>query len=424
MRQYITSTRLPFALAITLTACITGCNNANQTTPQQATGGNMPPPPVVEFITATYEAVPQTQSLSGRTSAYQKAEVKPQVSGIIEKRLFIEGSYVQKGQPLYKIDTSNYTNAVSTQQAALAKAKANLNLLKLTLQRYQGLLSSNAVSQQEYDNIKAQVDLAKADVAAAKAQLDASQLNLNRTLVRAPISGKTELSTVDVGALVNANQAQPLTSISQLDPIYVDISQSSADMLKLQHMLNSGSLEENQKQASIKLTLEDGSQYAQTGHLSFSQAQVDPNTGSVTLRAIFDNDQRILLPGMYVTASIQQGLLKNAMLLPQSAIMRTPDGKSQVYVIDAENKIKPTPITLNGTYQSNWIVTEGLQNGAKVVVVGGMKVKPEMTVTPKPATTQPVTDNGTGNNAANHNTTASTTQHSTQASVNVSQAEQ
>ena len=382
------------------------------------------PPAVVNVQTVSFDTVPQVQTFSGRTAAYQTADVRPQVSGVIDEVLFREGSNVKKGQPLYRINTDNYTTSVASGQAAVAQAQANrqtaiannanakaeLASRQASLaqaindfQRLKGLVEIDAISKQQYDQAQTQVRTAQAALESARAavgqteasirsaeagiktaqsNLDASALDLNRTIVRAPLTGRSDRSSVTAGTLVNASQSEPLVTISRLDPIYVDISQSSSELLQLRQQIAEGKAQAGMN--SVELVLEDGSVYPVRGKLALSEAKVDQSTGAVTLRAIFPNPNNVLLPGMYVSARLTQSVIPNAALVPQSAVMRTPKGDSQVYIVDENNQIQVRPVTINGTYDGQWVVTDGLSSGDKLVVIGGSKVKPEQEVVVKP----------------------------------------
>lgn len=405
---------------------LTACNKANDAGNAPAAGagakaqGGMPamPPSVVNTQPVQFQAVPLVKELSGKAVAYQEAVVLPQVSGIVENKQFREGSFVKQGQPLFQINADSYNSVLAGSEADLAKSQAGVNtaeanfnnalaslesrqaelaLAKANLARLQTLRGTEAISAQEYDigvtqvrtaeaavkNAKAQVGVAQSNINAAKAAtlgvaqtLKNNQLSVNRTVVKAPISGVTGRSTVSIGALVNAGQTQMVT-ISQLNPIYVDISQSSAEMLALRQAFGRG-------RGDVQLTLPDGSVYPVTGELRFEEAKVDPNTGSVNLRAVFRNDNGLLLPGMLVNAKIVQGVINNAVLLPQSAINRTAKGETTVNVVDSQDKIQVRPVTTQGTYQGQWVVTSGLQQGEQVVILGGAKVKPDQKVVVKP----------------------------------------
>ena len=299
------------------------------------------------------------------------------------KRLFAEGSYVQAGQALYQIDANTNRATADNARAALLRQQANLNALRVKEGRYSQLVGTNAVSKQEYDDINAQVKLAEADVAAAQAALKNAEINLGYSTVRAPISGQSSRSSVTSGALVTANQADPLVTIQQLDPIYVDINQSSAELLRLRQQMSKGSLDSSGN-TRVKITLEDGSDYPIEGQLAFSGASVNPDTGTVTLRAVFSNPNHLLLPGMYATAKISQGILPNAYLVPQAAVTRLPTGQAIAMIVNAKGVIETRPITTVGVKGQDWIVTEGLKAGDKVVVDGVAKVKEGQEVSTKP----------------------------------------
>lgn len=372
------------ACALATSLALVGCSKDPKEA-QQAAAAQKMPPTEVGVLVAQAQAVEQTVELSGRTSAYQISEVRPQVSGIVLKRLFAEGSYVRQGQALYEVDSRTYRADADNARAAVQRAQANLNMLRTKEGRYSQLVSSNAISKQEYDDIVAQVRLAEADLNSARAQLKNAEINLGYSVIRAPISGQTGRSTVTAGALVTANQADPLLTIQQLDPIYVDINQSSAELIRLRQQLSQGNLN-NSNNTTVKLKLEDGSTYPVEGKLAFSDASVDPQTGSVTLRAVFSNPSSLLLPGMYATAQIVQGVIPNAYLIPQPALTRLPTGQAVVMIANAQNKVESRPVETSGTQGANWIITKGLQNGDKVIVDGVAKVKPEAEVVVKPYT--------------------------------------
>lgn len=417
-------TYLAFMIATALSAmALTGCDKKDDAAGAGAAAQQMPPA-VVNVMPVSFETVPQVQTFSGRTAAFQTADVRPQVSGIIDAVLFREGSEVQKGQPLYRISPENYSSSIQGGQASVEQARANLATAEANynnavaelasrqallqqanadIDRLKGLVEIKAISRQQFDqaitaqrtaqaaveSAKAAIEQSRAGIASAKANINAaesglksSQLDLNRTIVRAPISGRTNRSEVTAGALVNASQASPLVTISQFNPIYVDISQSSSDMLKLRQQIASGQAQAGGN--SVELVLEDGSTYPIKGQLALAESKVNESTGAVTLRAVFPNDNYVLLPGMFVTARLTQSVITNAVLLPQSAVTRTPKGGSQVYIVDADNKIQVRPVTINGTHKGNWIITDGLKLGEKVVVTGGAKVKPEQEVVVKP----------------------------------------
>lgn len=377
LARFATYSVLAISIAGIAGTTLTGCGKKEEKADAAAAGGGQAmPPPEVSVIIAQKQAVEQAVELAGRTAAYQMSEVRPQVSGIIQKRLFVEGSFVSAGQPLYQIDANTYQATVSNAKAALTRQIASLNALKVKERRYKQLVGSNAISKQEYDDIAAQVALADADVAASRALLENANISLGYAVVRAPISGQTSRSNVTAGALVTAGQPDALVTIQQLDPIYVDISQSSADLLRLRQKMNQGQLSGADNSARVQLKLEDGSTYPVEGRLAFSGASVDPSSGAVTLRAIFANPSHLLLPGMYATARLVQGVNNNAYLIPQQAVMRTPQGQATVYAVSPQGDVAVKEIQTAGTQGDRWIVTSGLTDGDRLIYEGILKVKP------------------------------------------------
>lgn len=370
------------ACALATSLALVGCSKDPKDA-QQAGAAQQMPPTEVGVLVAQPQSVEQSVELSGRTTAFEISEVRPQTSGVVLKRLFTEGSYVREGQALYEIDSRTNRASLDRSRAALTRQQAQLNVLRVKEGRYRQLVGSNAISKQEYDDIVAQVKLAEADVAATQAEVRNAEINLGYSTVRAPISGQTNRSTVTAGALVTASQAEPLVTIQRLDPIYVDINQSSAELLRLRQQLSQGSLNSSNN-TKVKLKLEDGSYYPVEGRLAFSDASVNPETGTVTLRAVFPNSNHLLLPGMFATAQIVQGVIPNAILIPQAAISRTPTGQAMAMIVNAKGIVEPRPVTTVGTQGSNWIVTEGLQTGDKVIVDGVAKVKADQQVVAKP----------------------------------------
>lgn len=370
------------ACALATSLALVGCSKDPKDA-QQAGAAQEMPPTEVGVLVAQPQSVEQSVELSGRTTAFEISEVRPQTSGVVLKRLFTEGSYVREGQALYEIDSRTNRASLDSSRAALTRQQAQLNVLRIKEGRYRQLVGSNAISKQEYDDIVAQVKLAEADVAATQAEVRNAEINLGYSTVRAPISGQTNRSTVTAGALVTASQAEPLVTIQRLDPIYVDINQSSAELLRLRQQLSQGSLNSSNN-TKVKLKLEDGSYYPIEGRLAFSDASVNPETGTVTLRAVFPNANHLLLPGMFATAQIVQGVIPNAILIPQAALSRTPTGQAMVMLVNAKGVVEPRPVTTVGSQGNNWIVTEGLQTGDKVIVEGIAKVKPEQQVVAKP----------------------------------------
>ena len=370
------------ACALATSIALVGCSKDPKEA-QQAGAAQQMPPTEVGIIVAQPQSVEQSVELSGRTTAFEISEVRPQTSGVVLKRLFAEGSYVREGQALYEIDSSTNRANVDNARASIASAEANLGVLRVKEGRYRQLVGSNAISKQEYDDIVAQVKLAEATLNASRATLKNAEINLGYSTVRAPISGQTNRSTVTAGALVTMNQESPLVTIQRLDPIYVDINQSSAELLRLRQQLSKGSLDSSNN-TKVKLTLEDGSEYSQEGRLAFSDASVNPDTGTVTLRAVFPNPNHLLLPGMFANAKIVQGVIPNAYLIPQIAITRTPTGQAIAMIVNAKGAVESRPVTTAGIHGKDWIVTEGLATGDKVIVDGIAKVKPEQQVVAKP----------------------------------------
>ncbi len=356
------------SVSIALTAC------GKKEAAAGGAGASAPPPEVVVTV-AQRSPITQYVELAGRTSAFQLSPVIPQVSGVILKRLFQEGSIVKEGQPLYQIDPALYSAAVDAASASVQRNKANLAALKVTAQRYKDLIATNAVSKLDYDNAMQQVALSEADLASSQAALKTAQINLGYATIRSPITGQSGVSNVTAGALVTANQATPLVTIQQMDPMYVDISQSSADMLKLRHQIQSGSLSKPNN-ATLSLTLEDGSSYPYQGHLEFSNASVDATSGSVILRAVIPNPTGLLLPGMYVKSKLTQGVVNDAMLLPQQAVTHDPKGNAVVLVVATDGTVSQRTIQTGATQGDKWIVTGGLENGEQVILEGSQKAKP------------------------------------------------
>lgn len=339
------------------------------------TGG--PAAPAVTVVTVRPEAVPLTTELPGRTAPYLVAEVRPQVSGIVKSRPFTEGGEVKAGQVLYQIEPATYQAAHDSARAALARAEANAYAARLKAQRFEELAKIEAVSRQANDEAIAALKQAEAEVASARAAVDKARIDLEFTRVSAPIAGRVGRSAVTPGALVTANQAEALATVQQLDPIYVDLTQSSAEILRLRRDIAEGRL----KRAAgdtlpLRLVLEDGSIYAQEGRLAFSEVTVDPGTGSVTLRAVFPNPSGVLLPGMYVRAQLTQGVMGDAVLVPHAALSRDPRGNALVMVVDAEGKVATQPVKAERSLGDKWVVTEGLSGGERVIVEGLQRVRP------------------------------------------------
>lgn len=341
--------------------------------------------PEVSVIKIMTEEVMLTTELPGRTAPYRIAEIRPQVSGIILKRYFTEGSNVKAGDVLYQIDPAQYKAAYDNARAALSRAEANLQSVKARYERYQELIKVNAISKQEFDDVKSQYEQALSEIEALKAQVRNAQINLGYTKITAPISGRIGKSNVTEGALVTAYQSQELTRIQQLDPIYVDIPQSTKELRELEKRLEQGRLKyAGKEQNKVKLILEDGTVYPLEGTLQFKDVTVDPTTGSVTLRAIFPNPKGILLPGIFVRAIIREGINKQAILVPQQAVFRDTKGNPFVYIVDNENKVQIRPVQIDRAIGDRWLVSEGLQSGEQVVIEGVQRIMPGAQVKPVP----------------------------------------
>lgn len=340
-------------------------------------------PPQVGFVVIQPTSVAITTELAGRTTAYQSSEVRPQVSGIIRRRFFTEGALVRQGQALYQIDPSLYQAATNQAQANLASAAASAEASRIRAARYKPLAEIEAVAKQDYTDAAAQARQAEAAVAQNRAALETARINLRFTTVPAPITGRIGRSLFTEGALVTTNQADPLATIQRLDPIYVDIQQSSADLLKLRRELASGG--HTPANAEVRLKLEDGSDYGYAGSVEFSEVVVSETTGTVTMRARFPNPQGMLLPGMFVRASFAQSIDNNAFLIPQPAVSRDPKGNATVLLVGPGNKAIQRAVTATRAIGANWVVTSGLNRGDKVIVQGVGKTNPNQVVRPVPA---------------------------------------
>ncbi len=340
---------------------LAGCKEPEQTAAAKT--------PEVGVVTLKSESVLLSSDLPGRTSAFRVAEVRPQVSGIIQKRLFNEGAVVKQGQQLYQIDPSTY-------QAAYDKAKANLDTTRNLAERYKRLVETRAISRQQYDD-------ADANYRQAQADLRMAQINLQYTKVLAPISGRISRSAITEGALVNSNQADPLASINQLDPIYVDVTQASTDMLRLRREVASGQLSmAGPDQVKVQLTLEDGTAYSEPGALKFTEVTVDPSTGAVTMRAAFPNPDNILLPGMFVHAKLAEGVRDQAIMVPQQGVTRDLKGQATALVVGADNTAELRNIQVMRSIGNQWLVESGLNAGDRVITEGVQRARPGSPVNP------------------------------------------
>jgi len=344
-------------------------------------------------VTVQTQRVAISTELSGRTIPQAISEVRPQVSGIIQKRVFTEGSDVKAGQLLYQIDPASYQAAYASAKAGQGKAEATLGSVRLKAERYRDLVKIKAVSQQDNDDAQASLKLAEAELAAAKAAVETARINLAYTKVVAPISGRIGRSSVTDGALVTASQTAALATIQQLSSMYVDVTQSSAEMMKLKQNLASGLLKKDSAtaQARVKLMLEDGSPYPLPGILKFSEVTVDQSTGSITLRAIFPNPKQVLLPGMFVRAILEEGVNEQAILVSQRGVTRNQKGEAMVFVVGAEEKVEPRIIKVVRTLGDSWLVSDGLKPGDRVILEGIQKARPGTPVKAVPFGAKPAT---------------------------------
>jgi membrane fusion protein (multidrug efflux system) len=351
---------------------LTGCNR--QTTPAAPAQAA---PPEAGVITVQPERTVLTTELSGRITPHLIAEVRPQVGGIIQQRLFTEGADVKAGQVLYQIDPATFRAAFASARAALARAEANLAPARLREDRFRDLVKIKAVSQQEYDDAHAALLQAEAEVESARAAADSARINLDYTSVKAPISGRIGRSTVTTGALVTANQDAAMATIQQLDPVYVDVTQSTTDLLRLRQSLANGLLKNGSPtQAQVKLLLEDGTPYSQPGVMKFSEVTVEQSTGSVILRTLFPNPDQLLLPGMFARVIVEEGVNDQAILVPQRGVTRNPAGSAMVMVVGDGEKVEPRVIKVAKTVGDSWLVSEGLKAGDRVILEGIQRARP------------------------------------------------
>jgi membrane fusion protein, multidrug efflux system len=351
--------------------------------------GGAPPasgPVEVGVVTITATPVTLTRELPGRTSAFRVAEVRARVNGIVLKKLFVEGSDVKEGQRLFLIDSAPYEAALDGAKAALARAEANQANARLQGQRYADLVEDKAVSRQEYDTAMAAQKSAEADVSAARAAEQTARINVGYTAVTAPVSGRIGRAAVTEGAYVQAAQATLLATVQQLDPVYVDVTQSTDEVLKLRRDLESGKLQGAGKgQARVRLVTGDGREYAEAGTLQFTDVTVDPGTGSIALRALFPNPKGELLPGMFVRARLEEGVSPQALLVPQVGVTRDQKGVPVALVVNAEKKVERRQLVTDRAVGDAWLVTEGIKAGEQVIVEGLQKVRPGALVNPVPA---------------------------------------
>ncbi|GGJ97596.1 efflux RND transporter periplasmic adaptor subunit [Luteimonas terricola] len=362
-----TTLRRAYPLLAVLVLALAACGGGQE--------GGAPPKPAVTVATLEARPVTITRELPGRTSAWLVAEVRPQVSGIVAKRLFTEGALVEADQPLYQIDDATYRATANSARAQLKRAEATLVAARLTAKRTAELVEVDAVSRQDNDNAVAALGQAEADVGAARAALDAANVTLGFARITSPISGRIGKSSVTQGALVTANQPAALATVQQLDPIHVDLTQSSTELLDLRRSLADGSLQSTEGMP-VKIQLEDGSEYAHPGNLKFSEVAVDPSTGSYALRVEVPNPDHVLMPGMYVRAMLGAGVRNNALLVPQKGVARDPKGNTSVLVVNAEGVVEQRPVVVSQTIGDQWLVESGLAAGDRVVVEGLQKIAP------------------------------------------------
>ena len=377
-------TPLAAVLMLSGSLVLTGCND-NETQQQ----GAQHPAPSVGVVTLKAEPLNITTDLPGRTAAYRIAEVRPQVSGIILKRNFTEGSDIKAGISLYQIDPATYQATYDSAKGDLAKAQAAAEIARVTVNRYKPLLGTSYISKQEFDNANSTLTQANAAVVAAKAAVEAARINLAYTKVTSPISGRIGKSAVTEGALVTSGQVNALSTVQQLDPMYVDVTQSSNDYLRLKQELANGTLKQENGKAKVKLLLENGLEYPQEGTLEFSDVTVDETTGSITIRAIFPNPNDGLLPGMFVRARLDEGIRNDALLVPQQGVTRNPRGEATALIVGADNKVEQRTLTAAQAIGDKWLVTEGLKAGDRVIVSGLQKIRPGVQVNAQEAGSQP-----------------------------------
>ncbi|BDH46792.1 MexE family multidrug efflux RND transporter periplasmic adaptor subunit [Salmonella enterica subsp. enterica serovar Choleraesuis] len=365
----------PLAVVLMLSGglALTGCDDkgAQQKSSQM---------PEVGIVTLKSAPLTMTTDLPGRTNSFRVAEVRPQVSGIILKRNFVEGSDVKAGDSLYQIDPAVYQASYLSAKGDLAKAQANANIMHLTANRYRKLLGTQYISRQEYDTAVANAQQGDAAVKAAEAAVETARINLAYTKVTSPITGRISRSMVTEGALVQNGQSTALATVQQLDPIYVDVTQSSDQFLRLKQELNNGTLQQANGKAKVSLITEGGLTFPHTGSLEFSEVTVDQSTGSITLRAIFPNPEHTLLPGMFVRARLDEGTRPDALLVPQQGVTRNPRGEATAMVVGEGDKVESRNIQVSQAIGDKWLVTDGLKAGDRVIVTGLQKIKPGVQV--------------------------------------------
>ncbi|GGF73911.1 hemolysin D [Azorhizobium oxalatiphilum] len=366
----------PLLAGLMLAALLSGCGQ------NDGAAGGAPNRPEVSVVTLHPQSVAITAELPGRTTASLTAEVRPQVGGLIQKRLFTEGGEVKAGDPLYQIDPASYRASLDSAEAALKKAEAAVPSAKAKLERYQQLVKQSAVSKQDFDDASASYDEAVADVASAKASVDTARINLDYTTLTAPIGGRIDKSSLTPGALVTASQTTALTTIRTLDPMFVDVTQSSTNLLNLREAIAAGRVKLSGANVTVRLKLENGTTYDQPGRLEFRESYVDESTGTYGLRATFPNPERLLLPGMYVRAVIEEGVAQNSFLVPQRAVSHNTKGEATAWFVTAQGKAEQRVITVRSSVGNNWLVDAGVSNGDRIVVEGTQLIRAGAEVSP------------------------------------------
>lgn len=359
------------ALCALMLLILSGCGSPGVGDPRE--------PPAVHYSRLDRTSVSLTRELPGRTNAFLVAEVRPQVNGIVAKRLFTEGGLVTAGQPLYQLDDASYRAQANSARAQLARAEATANAARLSARRIGELAKVEAVSTQDNENAIAALKQAEADVGAARAALDAANVTLGYARITAPISGRIGKSSVTQGALVSAGQAEALATVQQLNPIHVDLTQSASELLQLRRELASGRLQDNQT-LPVTILLDDGTAFDQKGTLEFSEVSVDPTTGSYALRVKVENPDQVLMPGMYVRAQVGSGVRENAILVPMQGIARDPKGDTSAMVVGKDDKVEVRQVKVSRSLGDKWLVEDGLKAGDKVIVEGLQKIQPGMPV--------------------------------------------
>jgi membrane fusion protein (multidrug efflux system) len=373
--------------------CLAGCDGKPQAPPH--------PTPEVSVVTIEPQSILLSTELSGRTSSFRIAEIRPRVNGLIQKRMFTEGSDVKAGQILYQIDPAPFQAELDNAAATLARDIAKLPATRSRAERYKNLLANNALSQQDYDDAASTLDQLTAEIQSLQASMETARINLGYTKVTAPISGRIGKSSVTDGAIVTAYQATALATIQQLDPIYVDVPQSTTELLRMKNRLKEGLLNpQEQDQNKVSLILEDGARYSQEGTLQFSDVTVDPTTGSVILRLVFPNPEGEILPGMFVKAVIKEGVNTQAMLVPQQGVSRDSKGNPYALIVDAENKVGLRSLTLDRVIGNQWLVASGLAPGDNVIVEGLQMLRPGTVVKASPFNQPKTGVNRTADSAA------------------------